>query len=208
MNTEIKISGPFGSYPANSAGGILNSLCNEGVPLNTVERLTLNGDGTIKDGNKEFARYKFFEGVDKPLFYFQDETFARHGAIWHDVNGEKVLRPKLSLGLYHHGNASLVLWNKRDGSLFTEELYDFIKTFVAANVSHVKDDSPDWMKQSHQMYKIRQDAGAFFQGGSSGFNEGFVYIEFWKPEGAQAFVDYINNNFIYKDAVYVEPDNY
>lgn len=34
--------------------------------------------------------------------------------------------------------------------------------------------------------------------GSSGPYEEFIYIEFWKPEGAQAFVDYVNNNFVYK----------
>lgn len=208
MNTEIKISGPFGIYPLKSGGGVLNSLCAERVPLNTVERLTIMGDGTLKDGEETFARYKYFNGIDKPLFFFTKDNYARQDAMWHTVDDKKVLRPHLKLSLYLHDNASLVLYQPRDGSVFTEELYDFIKYFIGANISHINETSPDWMKQNHEMYKIRQDAGAFFQGGSDGFQNGFLYIEFWKPEGAQAFVDYINNNFVYKDAVYVEPDNY
>lgn len=208
MITEKKISGPFGDYPVNSGGGILNALCKEGVPLNIVEQLTINGNNTLLDGTANFAQYKYFNGIDKPLFFFNKETYSRQNAMWHTVDAKKVLRPHLKLCMYLHGNASLVLYKPRDGSVFTEELYDFIKGFIGANISHVNELSSEWMKRAHEMYKIRQDAGAFFQGGSDGFQNGFLYIEFWKPEGAQAFVNYINENFVYKDAVYREMDNY
>jgi hypothetical protein len=196
MTTNI--SGPFGNYPAKSGGGILNALCNERVPLNIVERLTINGDGTLNDGTVQFARYKHFNGIDKPLFFFANDAYARQNAMWHDVGNKKVLRPNLKLCMYLHGNASLVLYKPRDGSVFTEELYDFINGFIGANISHINESSPEWVKQNHEMYKIRKEAAAFFQGGSDGFHNGFLYIEFWKPEGAQAFVDYINNTFVYE----------
>lgn len=193
MTTEVKISGPFGPYLRHSSGAILNSLCAMGVPLNTVERLTIDDDRVL-DGPKEFARYKWFEGITQPLFYFQNDTYGRQSAVWGD---DKKLHPKFHLSLYHHGNTSLVIYKQRENDLFTQELYDFMKMFIGANISRVREDDPDWIKQNHEMYNIRQKAGAFFQGGYNSFDEGFIYIEFWKPEGAQAFVDYVNNNFVY-----------
>ena len=197
MSTQTSISGPFGNYPRHSSGAVLNALCSAGVPLITVERLTIL-DGCVKDGPNEFARYKWFDGIDQPLFYFQNDSFGRQKAIWGE---DKKLHPKFHLSLFHHGNASLVIYKQRDRDLFTEHLYTFIKGFITANISHVTEESSQWMKQNHEMYKIRQNAIAFFQGGSNSFDEGFIYIEFWKPEGAQAFVDYINNNFIYEGRV-------
>lgn len=195
MTTEVKINGPFGLYPRNTGGAILNSIYAMGVPLSTVERLTID-DGRVLNGPKEFARYKWFEGITQPLFYFQSDVYGRQNVIWSD---DKKLRPKFHLSLYHHGSASLVIYKQREKDLFTQELYDFIKQFIAANVAHVTENSSDWAKKNNEMYNIRQKAGAFFQGGSNSFDEGFIYIEFWKPEGAQAFVDYVNNNFVYGD---------
>jgi len=177
---------------------LLNSLCEEGVPLNIVERLTIMCDGTLKDGEETFACYKYFDGIDKPLFFFNSVNYGHQNAVWHTVDGKEVLRPQLKLSLYLHNNASLVLYKPRDRSVFTEDLYDFIKRFMNANISHVTESSSEWTKQNHQMYKIREDAGAFFQGGSDSFHNGFLYIEFWKPKGAQAFVDYVNNTFVYE----------
>lgn len=197
MNAQTSISGPFGNYPRHSSGAVLNALCSASVPLVIVERLTI-GDGRVMDGSKEFARYKWFDGVTQPLFYFQSDTYGRQSALWGD---DKKLRPKFHLSLHHHGNASLVIYKQRENDLFTQELYDFIKGFIAANVSHVTENSSDWVKKNHEMYNIRQKAGAFFQGGYNSFEEGFIYIEFWKPEGAQAFVDYVNENFVYEGRV-------
>lgn len=52
-----------------------------------------------------------------------------------------------------------------------------------------------------ERYKIHKDACAFFQGGSVDAEDsehGFIFIEFWKPEKAQVFIDYLNNNFTRK----------
>jgi hypothetical protein len=45
-----------------------------------------------------------------------------------------------------------------------------------------------------ERYKIRQQAGAFLQGGHDR-EEGWILIEFWKPDGAQAIVDWVNQNW-------------
>lgn len=194
MTTEAKINGPFGAYPRHSTGAVLNALFSAGVPLVIVEQLTIDV-GRVMDGSKEFARYKWFDGIEQPLFYFQNDVYGRQLATWDE---DKKLRPKFHLSLHHHGSASLVIYKQRDKNLFTKELYDFIKGFIGADVSHVTESSSEWSKKNHEMYKIRQEASAFFQGGSNSFDDGFIYIEFWKPEGGQAFVDYVNNNFVYK----------
>jgi hypothetical protein len=205
MNTQNTISGPFGSYPYNSAGAILNSLCHEGVPLNKVESVQIS-ENTITYGGKEFARYKFFDGIDKPLFYFQDTAYGRQTAIWYDDQGKKVLKPKFKLSLHTHGSVSLVISEFKDKSLFTEDLWYFIKTMMYANLSFVDENSTQGEKTENEMYKLKKDSGAFFQGGSESPKSEYIYIEFWNPKGAQAFVDYINNNFVYKDEVYVSPE--
>ena len=43
-------------------------------------------------------------------------------------------------------------------------------------------------------YHLRQRCGAFLQGGSDK-TSGWILVEFWNPEGAQEFVDYINNEW-------------
>lgn len=193
------ISGPFGNYNYATPGGILNALCAEGVPLITVERLNIsfesNQGGVVKDGDERFATFKLFNGINKPLFYFQSQRIGQQTAIW-DEDGK--LRPKFKLSLYVHDQAALIVRADREKNLFTKELYEFVNEFLGANISHVDEDSPDWMKRNHEMYNLRQACGAFFQGGHGGHDKEWLYIEFWKPEGAQAFVDYINNNFVYE----------
>ena len=44
-------------------------------------------------------------------------------------------------------------------------------------------------------YAAVTEATAFFQGGSESPNSDWYYIEFWKPEGAQAYVDKVNAEF-------------
>lgn len=48
-------------------------------------------------------------------------------------------------------------------------------------------------RMDHEHYKLRMDAGAFFQGGSTE-DEGWILIEFWNPDQAQKFVDYVNKH--------------
>ena len=200
--SEIKINGPFGNYPVKGLGGVLNALCAEGVPLHVVESVTLgekHGEYMlVKQGSDEFARYKYFEGIDLPLFYFQGKSYGHQEVMWNDKDE---LVPKLKLSMYLHGTASLVVRVDRDGDVFTNELYQFISEIMFSNISHVSEISPDWMIKNNTQYKLRQAAGAFFQGGSGGPEKEWLYIEFALPQGAQAFVDYINNNFVYKGRV-------
>lgn len=196
MDSQVKTSGPFGNYSHGSAGAVLNGLCNIGVPLNKVEQVKISKDLVLESDEKStFARFKWFEDIEQPLFFFTNDVYGRQSAMWGD---DKKLHAKFHLSLYVHDSASLLIYKDREKDLFTEELYDFMKMFLGANVSHVTENPSAWEKQNHEMYKIRQKAGAFFQGGHRSFDDGFIYIEFHQPKGAQAFVDYVNNNFVYE----------
>lgn len=187
-----KISGPFGSYDWGTAGAILNSLCKHyNIPLPTVERLRID-KGELTENDKLFANYKWIEGIERPLFRFSDYvTYGRQNRF---VEG----KPKFHLELYVHNNPGFVVSEFRDKKLFTPELWQFVDRMMSANISHMSEHPSEYEKKEHEMYQLRQAAGAFFQGGASGPDQKFIYIEFWKPEGAQAFVDYINENFRYK----------
>ena len=87
---------------------------------------------------------------------------------------------RLSVGL--HDNPSLVV----TGFDASQGLRQHIRSFMMTNYMP----SPE--------YKINQDAGAFFQGGyqdAEDDNCGFIYIEFWKSAGTQAWIDHLNKTF-------------
>lgn len=74
-----------------------------------------------------------------------------------------------------HGTPALEIENA------SKELHGFIRRILSCN----------YMGDYH--YELTRRAGAFFQGGSN-LEEGWLLIEFWKPSGAQEFIDYININ--------------
>ena len=173
------MSGPFGNYKAPSIGHVMNSLVKFGVPVNVVETVVFGKDEITYNG-KPFAVYKYFEGIEQPLFRFLDETYSRVFAQQNYViNGDKTLSPRFKLTLSNHDTPGLII----SGKAANQEIHAFITNLVMCNFT-------DDVK-----YKIKSDAGAFFQGGSNMPDGEYIYIEFWKPSDAQAFVDYINENF-------------
>lgn len=160
-------SGPFGNYDRHCPGHVLNNLCHLGIPLQIVSSLTVSKD-SINYSGKRFAVYKYFEGIDQPLFHFDDHHYQT--MLNHDGNYV------LSLGV--HGNPSLVLTGGYHADKVAWE------TINRGLTNYMLD----------PFYKLKNESGAFFQGGSQWIDntEGFLYVEFWKPSGAQAWVDAFN----------------
>lgn len=176
--TEISFNvGPFGKYDRGTTGHVLNALCHLKIPLIIVEALEFTGtDGKLNWAGKEFVHYKYFDGIDQPLFYFQERKFNQQSMI---MNEDNSLKPDFHLSLTTNDSPGLIV----TGPIATPELQEFIRGMLT-----------NWT--SDPCYKIHTDAGAFFQGGSNDPNGGYIYIEFWKPAGAPAFVDYLNSHFI------------
>lgn len=161
-------SGPFGRYERESGGHVLNHLCKWGIPLHVVENLRLGNLSVHSNNGELFAAYKYFEGIDQPLFRFRDKTYAN----LQSQNGFQ-----LSLG--PHENPSLYLYG-----LHKEESV-LIHRVVRRCLTNVT---------SEKAYYLTKDAGAFFQGGSNDPEGGFIYVEFWRPEGAEQWLHHFNEN--------------
>jgi hypothetical protein len=177
MTSQVTNTGPFGRYQRGSAGHVLNALCKHGVPVHIAEEVSFSNGSTLMYCGKEFCKYKYFDGIDQPLFRFQNQAYECQSMI---VDPEKRIRqPKFHLGLSVQDTPGLTI----SGPEASVELHKFIKTECLTN----------WMDKPG--YKLTQESGAFFQGGSEHPDGEWIFIEFWKPEGAQAFVDFINNNY-------------
>ncbi len=163
--------GIFGDHNRGSMGSILNALHKWGVPLNIVESVTVE-NGRIEYEGEFFARYKFFDGIEQPLFYFQSATYNNLShKVALDENGDSV--SSFALVLSPHGTPGMVSRSRVPGLYY----------FLQRTLTNYMDDP--W-------YKVHKDAGAFFQGGSDAPDGDWYYIEFWKPQGAQAYVDKVN----------------
>ena len=174
MNKQT--SGPFGIYKKCSTGHVLNALCAMGVPVNTVENIRFGGQEQLLLNNEVFANYKYFPGIEQPLFRFQNKVFDQQRFIKLD-NG--FLKPDFHLSLSPQGTAGLII----SGPLATPELHEFLCGMFTNRMPDIR-------------YELHQTAGAFFQRGRPTQMDERFYIEFWRPSGAEAFLDYINTNFV------------
>lgn len=162
-------------YPRTSIGHVLHYLREWGVPETTAGRVTV-GNGKISDGNKLFALYRYFDGIEQPLFMFMDTAFKNQIV---EIQADGSLKAKFRLCLGAHMSPSLVV----EGHQATRELYEFLQRKCFTQYI----DEPG--------YQLTQRSGAFFQGGSHDADGKWFYVEFWRPEGAQAFVDFVNENY-------------
>lgn len=158
------MSNPFGNYDRMTMGDILNSLVSYGIPITKVSNLSIGSEDRIMEGNGPFARYKYFDGIEQPLFHFKDATYT-------NLQNEKGYQ--LTLG--NHMNPALVV----SGPEATPKIYDVLCRGLTNFITD-------------PFYALHKDAGAFFQGGYGTKDGKWFYIEFWKPAGAQAWLDAIN----------------
>ncbi len=171
-------TGPFGKYESGTSGHILNALCHQGVPLHIVESVDLGREIRYKD--EFFARYKYFEGIEQPLFNFRDDSYNRQKFVAKQPtkDDKHLVVPNFHLSLSSHDTPGFVI----SGDDATPELYGML---MRSLTNYTLD---PW-------YAVHQAAGAFFQGGSHDSHGRWFYIEFWKSAGAQAYIDKLNAEY-------------
>ena len=174
---EKRVSGPFGSYTRECAGYILNALCALGVPINIVGDIRIGDPRGLLLHSEIFADYKYFPGIEQPLFRFHNKAFGQQRFIRLEDNS---IKPNFHLSLGKNGVASLNI----DEHSVTSELHAFL---CGMFTNRVKD----------PRYDLHHKAGAFFKGDPGET----LTIEFWKPSGAEAFVDYVNDHFVQPVAI-------
>lgn len=170
-------------YPRGTLGHVLDALRDWGIPeiiagTVTFGKYSLTSSQQLYYGENLFAEYKYFDGIEQPLFrwHMNASSYGTQRMVRQDDN---TLKPAFRLSLGVHNNASLVI----EGDEATPELHRFLLGEALTN----------WMDRPG--YKLSKESGAFFQGGSDNPEGKWFYIEFWEPQGAQAFVDFVNENF-------------
>lgn len=162
-------SGPFGNYDRHTPGHILNNLRHFGIPLHIVERVSV-GQEVIKLNSKIFAMYRYFVGIEQPLFHLLNTGNGIYDNMCDPDTGDYVLT------LSSHSTPCMILKDAHDATPLTHSV-------IKKCLTNVMDDP---------FYKLTVESGAFFQGGSSEPEGQWFFVEFWKPQGAQAWLDGFN----------------
>ena len=183
MNT---VEGPFGSYDHGAPGAVLNHLVRgENVPLSIVETLQI-GKEVIMKGNEQVGMFKWFDGISTPcVLWLVPSAHAYREPKVIIKNGISV--PQFRPSLCVHGTPALEV----NGEWATPALHWFLQGMLT-----------NWTDD--ERYKLHQAAGAFFQGGHSDPNGKWFLMEFWKPEGVEAFIQYINEHYDPTEEMYKE----
>lgn len=155
---------------------IVNAMIlREGIPEELAKKIKLK-DKTLCLGDEVLGVYSFFPGIDFPLFRWSNvvvEQFTGFKPIENE-KGKVLFR----LSLCCHGTPALII----SGELATRKVHSFIHRMLTN-------------RTTDPCYQLSQDSGAFFQSGSHDPNCKFFMVEFWRPEGAQAFVDFFNEYY-------------
>lgn len=171
------MQGPFGNYEGECMGSLLNTIVRvENIPMRIAEDVYTE-DGFLKDHGDVLGQYKWFSEFGKYLFYWYSDIYNRQTFV---IQEDKSLKPEFRLQLSLNRMACIHV------SGFEPELMKEIKTFIRSMLTNYMEDP---------CYELTQQAGAFFQSGSEKEVPDYILIEFWKPQGAQAWVEHFNANF-------------
>lgn len=175
-------SGPFGHYDRGTTGHLLNSLTNYyKIPLQVVECLRIGNDGTI-NGWREgtFGRFKYLDGIETPLVSFNTHL-GKNQPCYHDTE-KNVMVPRFILHLSDGDLPCLQICPSKS----TDGLFNFLCGLE--EYEHLVDEQLDF----------NINAGTVLKSGfiNPDSNNGFV-VEFTKPSGVCAWLDYLNDHFTY-----------
>jgi hypothetical protein len=175
-------NGAFGKYERMSTGHVLNALCHWGIPVTQVETFYTTPKHEIKNNRGQvIGRYKYFDGIEQPLFYFNSPyEWNNHQYTTERIEERDYIRPNFRLQLSPAGTPGLLVDQK-------ELATPLLHRILCATLTN-------WMKDP--WYAIHKDAGAFFQGGYGSPEGEYFYIEFWQSKGAQAYIDRLNSEYI------------
>jgi hypothetical protein len=161
--------GPFGAYNKGTTGHILNALVHYGIQMHIVDTCIIGSmeDGIFKvltsDG-KEFAKGKYFENIEQPLFAFTETHY-------HSLQDEE---GNYQLTFYTHRQPSLILTGSH-----SKDVYPVINECMS---NDIRDEA----------YKLKTDACIFFQYGYDMPESDLYYLNFIDPAKAQLWLDYFN----------------
>lgn len=209
-------SSAFGKYKRGTCGHVLNALLDHGVPMNVIENIQFKvnrsptGDvGVLMHRDKAFGTYRYFPGIHQPLFRLES-PIPQNFIV---TPGETYPTPDMHLVLGVHNTTALVI-----NAPFPPGLWKFIHRSFS---NHTNDQWYQWMRNNRPIVDevnekytatiedakaqidlrvgsiadLYQDAGAFFQGGSHDSKTDQIYLEFYSPQNALPYIQYLNANY-------------
>jgi hypothetical protein len=170
--SKVMNNGPFGTAQRTSVAHVLNALVEYGIPLRVVKEINEVHNGVIEINGYEFGKYRYFDNIEQPLFYFDDKSHMRQPSVTDPETGISKTAFRLNVTF----NGIPCLWVNQNQS--TPEFRDFIsnKFFTCDCKEH--------------SYVLGVAAGAV-----DNDNDGNYCIEFLNSEGIQDFVNYVNENY-------------
>ena len=144
------------------------------TPTNIRMDVPLNEESSRIE-NLSVATYRFFDGIDHPLFLWTHPSMARYVEQRVLTQPDGLLKADFRLNYTHHNSPGFII----GGEHAAVTIYTAIQRMLT-----------NWT--SDPRYELTKNAGAFFQGGSDNRNGSWFYVEFWRPEGAQAWLDQLN----------------
>lgn len=170
------------TYERETLGHILQALRDWGIPERIAGSVTVgmfSDDQNKRDrvfyGNQLFAEYKYFDGIEQPLFFWHQDGES-YGAQQFERQDDNTLIPKFRLSLGYN-KLPVLLFKGFDA---TRELKEFILDII-------------WNESNAETYKLCCACRPLYRSNSV-IADDFLVL-FQAPEGAQAFVDYINKNY-------------
>jgi hypothetical protein len=174
----------FGNYPKGSAGHVLNSLVDVGVPLQIVDKVGI-GAWIVSYNGEILARFKNFEEIEQTLFCFKDKAYSQQFTTV--LNGD--VKPCFKLLLNQNDKPALIVTDK----LVTQRLVEFIELMLN-RVTAIGFDMLFAIVKASSPTVLAKPSPKDYNGDSQSL---YLEIQFDNPNGAQAFVDYVNVNFTY-----------
>lgn len=165
------------SYPRASAEHLLEALRKLGFNEVIVGTVTFDGGGKISRWGEPFATYKYFDGMEDPLFDFEVSTLNDQRFL---IN-LPVVKAQFHLSLGSNGQPRFFIRGQRSTKILRTFLYDEMFNPKAPGFSHTR------------------NSGAVFVDGTE-TDANIIELVFLKPKGAQGFIEYVNEQCAFAPA--------
>lgn len=165
------------SHQRKTLSHILDSLRKDGIPESVINLVKVDKDKIYLHG-ATLSYFKYLDFIDQALFYHCNKEYAKHKHVLTD-NGS-IINHKYQLSLSVHGTAALIVYGLDASQALRKHLRGMLSN------------------EQNPVYTLHEDSGAVFRGGNVNVrddNHGYIYVEFQKSQGAQAFLDHLNATF-------------
>ena len=172
------IAGPFGDGARLTLSHLLNALCTWGVPVAVVDKLSIQNADWLSYQGKCFAKFKYFDGVEQPLFFFMDPGYITHPFIVKTNGDVNEMVPNYRLSLSDTNRAVL--------DIRGPDVTDSLKYKLRETLTPIDD---------HDWFPVSERAQAVMETGYDRTSGEWVQVDFLMPVFAKEYLEKLNNEY-------------